>query len=268
MLAHFFVKGWLNYKTMLISLPEIVQKYNLNIKGVIQVGAHWAEEHDIYVELGIKNIIYIEPCKAAYNKILEKIFAGIVSRNNSPYAKLHEIYDSEGNRATVFNYACGETAGKFIMNVAHANQGQSNSLLSPHLHLNQHPEVVFNDTEEVDVITLDSLNLFKDKAPFNMLMMDVQGAEGLVLKGATETLKQIDIIYTECNRDQTYEGNMLIEEMDAFLKPFGFFRVETFWPSPNWSWGDCVYLKPQFSEEPILAREIEINRDRIFLSGV
>jgi len=226
---------------MLIPLKEIVQKYNLNIKGVIQVGAHWAEEHDVFVQLGIKNIVYIEPCKGAYNKILERIFGGIASRNNNPDAKLHEVCDSEGNRAAVFNFACGEIPGKFVMNVAHANQGQSNSLLKPSLHLQQHPEVVFNDTEEVEVIKLDSLNLFE--APFNLLMMDVQGAEGLVLKGATETLNHIDCIYTECNRGQTYSGNMEIEEMDAFLLDYGFERVETYWPSPNWTWGDAAYIR-------------------------
>ena len=39
---------------MLISLKEVIQKYNLNIKGVVQVGCHWAEEHEMFVELGIK----------------------------------------------------------------------------------------------------------------------------------------------------------------------------------------------------------------------
>ena len=74
-------------------------------------------------------------------------------------------------------------------------------------------------------------------------MMDVQGAEGLVLKGARETLKHIDIIYTEVNNGATYEGNMEIDEMDAFLKEYGLVRVETLWASKNLTWGDAVYIK-------------------------
>jgi hypothetical protein len=50
------------------------------------------------------------------------------------------------------------------------------------------------------------------------------------------------MIYSEINRGSTYMGNALVEELDEFLKPFGFTRVETFWPSPNWTWGDAVYV--------------------------
>ena len=73
--------------------------------------------------------------------------------------------------------------------------------------------------------------------------MDCQGYEGEILKGATETLKHIDIIYTEINTGETYENNMLVTDMDKFLEPFGFVRVETFLPSPNWTWGDAIFVK-------------------------
>lgn len=71
--------------------------------------------------------------------------------------------------------------------------------------------------------------------------MDVQGYEGEVLKGATETLKGIDVVYTEVNRGSTYKGNALIEEIDEMLSEFT--RVETYWPSPNWTWGDACYVR-------------------------
>ena len=127
------------------------------------------------------------------------------------------------------------------MYVSHQNQGQSNSLLEPKLHLQQHPEVVFDDAEAVKVVRLDNLPIEKEK--YDMLAMDVQGFEGEVLKGATETLKHIKLIYTEVNRGQTYSGNMEIEEIDSLLGVQGFKRVETFWPSPNWTWGDAIYIK-------------------------
>ena len=76
-----------------------------------------------------------------------------------------------------------------------------------------------------------------------MLAMDVQGFEGEVLKGATQTLKHIDIIYTEVNSDFTYQNCMLVGEMDEFLKEYGFVGVEEHWPSPNWTWGDKIYIK-------------------------
>ena len=46
--------------------------------------------------------------------------------------------------------------------------------------------------------------------------MDVQGYELEVLKGATETLKHVDYVYCEVNRDEVYEGNAYVEEIDEF----------------------------------------------------
>jgi hypothetical protein len=69
--------------------------------------------------------------------------------------------------------------------------------------------------------------------------MDVQGFELEVLKGATETLKGIDYVYCEINRDEVYEGCAKIWELDAFLKDFT--RVETSWAGG--SWGDAIYIK-------------------------
>jgi hypothetical protein len=110
--------------------------------------------------------------------------------------------------------------------------------LEPDLHLQQHKEVVFNDAELVEVVTLDSLKVTGD-----MLVMDCQGFEGEVLKGGIDTLKQVNIIYTEVNNGSTYKGNMLIQDVDDFLAQYRFKRVETYWPSPNWTWGDAVYIK-------------------------
>jgi len=207
---------------MLIELKEIVQRYRLKIKGVVQIGSHWAEEHDVYKQLGIKKIVYVEPCKDAFEKMVAKM-------------------DAIGDSPIMYKVACGETEAEMEMYVSHNNQGQSNSLLKPLLHLEQHREVVFTDKEIVKVVPLDKL-LF-DRNEYNLLVLDCQGFEGQILKGATDTLQYIDCIYTECNRGQTYEGNMEIEEMDKYLEPFGFVRTDTYWPSPNWTWGDCTYIQ-------------------------
>jgi FkbM family methyltransferase len=232
---------------MLINLAEIVNKYNLNIKGVIQVGCHWAEEHDIFVGLGIENIVYIEPFKESFNRLLKNI-TGFDKFYQIDYegAPPKEVETMKWKNIIFYRYACGEIEGEFDMYISQNNQGQSNSLLQPNLHLQQHPEVVFTDLERVKVIPLDKLSFKKED--YNLLVMDVQGAEGLVLKGATDTLKHIDIIYTEVNRDYTYENNMLVDEMDDYLANFGFARIKTYWPSPNWSWGDSIYIK-----EPLLS---------------
>jgi len=225
---------------MLISLSKVLSKYNLNPKSVIHVGAHWAEEHEDYVNNGIEKFVYIEPCKEAFAELKDKFYkhkhtGGLYEKDGVKFMRL-----DYGNVA-IINVACGSSEGVMAMYVSHDNQGQSNSLLEPSLHLTQHPNVVFNDAEAVSVVTLDSLKLLGD-----FLVMDCQGYEGEILKGATETLKKVNIIYTECNRGQTYKGNMEIEEMDMLLSEQGFKRVETYWPSPNWTWGDAIYVNTKF----------------------
>jgi len=208
---------------MLIRLKDILAKYNLSPNGVVHVGAHWAEEHDDYLSCGIKSFVYVEPCKEAF-ATLENKFIGC------------------NCDVILANVACGAKESESVMYASPNNQGQSNSLLEPSLHLQQHPEVIFTDAELVKVVTLDSIvNSCKD---YDMLVMDCQGYEGEVLKGAKETLKNIDIVYTEVNRGETYKGNMLIDGIDELLSDFA--RVETYWPSPNWTWGDAIYVRTRF----------------------
>ncbi len=224
---------------MLIPFGEILKKYNIEPKGIIHVGAHHCEEHEDYVSYGINHFLYIEPCKDAYNKMIEKFsiqgVKGINTWDNRSFFKCQ--VDAENIQ--LFNCACGSENKIGIMYTSANNEGQSNSLLEPDLHLEQHKEVVFDDAEGVNVRVLDSI--LEDKYKYNILAMDVQGYEGEVLKGAAETLNHIDVVYSEVNRGSTYKDNMLIEGIDELL--YAFERVETYWPSPNWTWGDAIYIR-------------------------
>lgn len=225
---------------MLIDFRQLFPKYGIKPKGIIQVGSHWAEEHDVYLEMGVEKLVYVEPCKDAFIKMLTKFGISIENADSFDFYSTR-TGSSKPISILLYRMACGESESEMTMQISHNNQGQSNSLLKPVLHLEQHPDVVFTDTEVVKVMPLDKLAF--NRSDYNVLVMDTQGYEGQVLKGAVETLKTIDCIYTECNRGQTYEGNMEIEEMDELLKEQGFTRVETYWPSPNWTWGDCAYIK-------------------------
>lgn len=230
---------------MLIDLKPTLDKYGLTPTGVIQVGSHFCEEHEEFIACGIKRFIYIEPCKEAFIKMSKNVsgfnIPDILIFNDTHWC--YPIYDKNIGAVSIgcFRNACGAEEKEMPMYVSHQNQGQSNSLLEPSLHLAQHPEVIFDDAEIVKVIPLDKLPIKKED--YDMLVMDVQGYEGDVLLGAKETLKSINIIYTEVNRGQTYKGNKEIEWMDGFLGSHGFVRSETFWPSPNWTWGDAIYIK-------------------------
>jgi len=207
---------------MLIPLQYIVDKYKPKFKGVIHVGAHEGQEYNDYKSAGISPIVFFEPCNDAFKKLYDR-FKGV------DYVYFHKWAIGADNKEDV------------KMLTASFNKGESNSILKPHLHLQQHPEVIFDDYELVHMKTLDDAMWSHHLPLYNLINMDVQGYEGEVLKGATETLKHIDYVYTEVNRDYTYSNNALIEEIDELLKDFE--RVETKWASPKLSWGDSFFIR-------------------------
>lgn len=111
--------------------------------------------------------------------------------------------------------------------------------MKPKKHLEQYPEIIFDSYEMVEMVRLD--DILENKEKYNFLTIDVQGYELEVLKGSRETLKNVDYILTEVNRDDLYENCAKVKELDTFLQQFAFQRVETNWEGGTW--GDAFYLK-------------------------
>ena len=202
---------------MLINFSDLYKKYNMSITGIIHIGAHYGEELEEYSLNNIPSIVLFEPLSANF-RVLEQ-------------------------RATQFNMniighqvALGNVSGKVEMFLS-SNQQESSSILKPKIHLDQYPHITFNETETVTLSKLDDYN-YKD---YNFINMDVQGYELEVLKGSTETLKFVDYVYCEVNRDEVYENNALVEQLDEFLKPYNLNRVETEWVGDTW--GDALYIR-------------------------
>lgn len=204
---------------MLLDFNALIKKYNMKIRGVVQVGCHRGQEHDLYVRAGANKFVYIEPSSLNF-KILEGKFSG-------------------NENVVLVKAACGEVTERRCAILDTTNQGMSSSLLSPKVHLQQHPDVIFNDAEMWDVTRLDLIPF--DREEYNMLNMDVQGFEDRVLRGSPDTLKSIDYIFTEVNREEIYEKCAQIEDLDALLPDFT--RVETGWASEQHGWGDALYIR-------------------------
>jgi len=225
---------------MLISLKYLNNKYHLNIKGVIHVGGHHGQELADYEKFDFKIIHIFEPLLKNFKILNKKI---------SKFKNL-EIFS--------YNYALGSKEDRVLMNCS-SNDLESSSILQPKIHLVQHPKIKF---EEKEIVNLKDLDSFKIKN-VNFLNIDVQGYELEVLKGSKETLKYIDYVYCEINRDETYEGNPLVEDIDFFLNQFNFKRCETKWASRSLSWGDAFYIR---SNKVNLKTNL-INNLKIFFLG-
>jgi hypothetical protein len=205
-------------------LIDITKHINKPITGIIQVGAHIGGELQTLKELS-DNILMFEPQKNIFEQLLNNI--------------------KDEPSIIAENIALGSSAGKLKMYKEHSNGGQSSSLMMPALHTIQYPGIVFTDTEEVEVKTLDCYMEGKSNK-YNIMMLDVQGYELEVLKGATETLKTIEYILCEVNRAELYRGCPMVDEIDSHLSKFGFKRDVTSWD--GYTWGDALYVKDNANE--------------------
>jgi FkbM family methyltransferase len=203
---------------MILELEDLVKKYNMNVSGVIHIGAHYGEEVSNYVNLGIDDIVLFEPLKENF-----EVLKNNVSELN---ANITGYCVALGNK--------NQNVNMFLS----SNNLESSSVLKPKIHLNLHPEVVFSGEELVEMKRLDDF-LFEN---YNFINLDVQGYEMEVLKGAQKTLKNIDYLYCEVNRNEVYEGNAYIGEIDNYLSNYNMRRVETSWWYDG-PWGDALYIK-------------------------
>jgi FkbM family methyltransferase len=202
---------------MLISLNELVEKYNIQFKGILHVGAHECEELNAYEKYIDRNkILWIEAldskvelCKQKYKNIL------------------------------IENAIVSDKIEKIRFNVS--NNGQSSSILELGLHKTFHPHIHYIGYFEEETKILKDI-LPKYDIEYNFLNFDIQGAELKALQGMEEYLNNVDYLYTEVNSDYVYKNCALIEELDEYLLKFSLHRVETKWEG-DCKWGDAFYIR-------------------------
>jgi len=201
---------------MILDLIGLKSKYNLNITGVIHIGAHFGEEHTTYKTLDINNIVYFEPVKKTFDILKQRV-----------------------NDAELYNVALGNDNKMIEMYIEEADAYGCSSILQPS---SNYSTVKFEDKQLVEMKKLDDYGFNK----YNFLNIDVQGYELEVLKGAKNTLNHIDYIMCEINRvtnqkDLDYIGCSTVEQIEDYLKDYNFVLVQQDWAGI--SWGDGFFIK-------------------------
>lgn len=201
---------------MLIPLHQLMEKYNINCKGILHVGAHECEELNDYLRyVPMNKILWVEA-------LPEKV----------------EISRARYPNVLIENAIVSDVVEKVRFNVS--NNGQSSSILDFGLHSTYHPQVHYVTHFEGETQLLKNI-LPKYDINYNFLNFDIQGAELKALKGMEEYLPYVDYLYTEVNSDYVYKDCALITELDDYLKQFGLTRVETKWT--DCKWGDAFYVR-------------------------
>ena len=201
---------------MILNLQELKNKYNMEITGVIHIGAHFGEEHPLYKSLDINDIIYFEPVKKTFNVLKERV-----------------------TDAKIYNYALGNENKMIEMYIEEADAYGCSSILQPS---SNYTDVAFSSNELVEMKRLDDFNF----NGYNLLNIDVQGYEYEVLNGSKKTLENVDYILCEINRETPnkqldYIGSTTIDKIIELLSPYGFKLTEENWAGI--SWGDGLFMK-------------------------
>lgn len=208
---------------MLIPFKDIVRKYG-KPNGVLHLGANIGEEAQAYHENGVGKVIWFEGNPELYETL------------NANISK----YPGQG----AYNHCVGDYDGETVLHISN-NGSQSSSVLELGTHKTAHPEVYYVKDVLVKINRIDSLfpwGIDGSLSGLDFLNIDLQGYELQALKGMGKILEYFKYAYLEVNKEELYKGCALIGEIDAYMKSFGFKRVETKWAG-NTGWGDALYIK-------------------------
>jgi FkbM family methyltransferase len=173
------------------------------VKGVIHVGANSGQERNDYHQLGL-DVIWIEPIPATFERL----------ENN--------LKDFPNQRA--FKYLVTDLDGaKYTFYLAN-NEEASSSILPFGRVQELYPEIHYTSEITLTGITLASLVKKEgiDLERYQALVLDTQGSELMILRGASEILKHFRFVRAEVADFEAYKGCCLLPEMLEFMQATGF----------------------------------------------
>jgi FkbM family methyltransferase len=226
---------------MMLPLKDLVAKHSMKVGGILHVGARIGEEAPLYRELGVRVVWWIEANPA----VIPTLARNVTRLGHHVIEGL--VHDHDGGKV-----------GFHVTNY----DGMSSSILEFGTHKSFSPDIKFVRTLQLRTWKLDTLVAKYRVGGCNMLVMDLQGAELLCLRGAESFLRGVDYIVTEVNSDEVYVGCAKIQELDEHLADFE--RVETLWVGTQ-GWGDALYVRRRAAgaAQERLAAEADIRPEEL-----
>jgi FkbM family methyltransferase len=176
------------------------------LKGVIHIGANVGQERGLYARKFLK-VIWIEPIPEVF-QILN-----------------YNIQDYPEQRA--FNYLITDEDYREYQFYQANNFGASSSILKLDRHKKIWPDVEYEKTINMRSVTLltfcqkENINL----SMYDGLVLDTQGSELMILKGAIPLLPYFKYIKTEAPDFDAYENCCKTDELSTFLKHYNFHEI-------------------------------------------
>lgn len=175
-------------------------------RGVIHVGANVGQERERYASLGLR-VLWIEPHPDVF-----KTLVGNIASHRDQKALSCLVTDSD-DREYDFHLA--------------NNEGESSSILQLGQHSEIWPDVSYVRTIKLPGITLPSLLQRERISPsdYDALVLDTQGSELTILRGAARLLPGIKYVRLEAPTFEPYKNCARLDEIDDFMAEHGFKKV-------------------------------------------
>lgn len=211
-----------------LEAPALLELGGCKTKGtnLVHVGAHMGQESASYRKLGISHVIWIEGNPRVF-ETLQKTSRTMSGLNTCWLGLLSESDDAD---------RC----------LYVTNRGTFSSILIPTDRARGYwPDIEVVEALRCPTMKLDSMLAiaeFEIDRAFQTLIVDVQGAELYVLKGATNFLaKWAHQVVAEIYTEELYEGCPLEEDVSAWMWDQGFAlsRMSTC----RKAWGNALYIR-------------------------
>jgi len=178
-------------------------RFLAKVRGVIHIGANTGQERKIYDRHQLQ-VLWIEPIPEIFNIFQTNI------RQFPKQRAIQRLVTDRDNQTYPFHIA--------------NNAGSSSSILALKLHQDIWPQVAYEKTITLQSKTLPSLLAEEqiDIADYDALVLDTQGAELLILKGAVPVLQHFSYIKVEVPDFESYAGCCQLKDLETFLASQGY----------------------------------------------
>jgi FkbM family methyltransferase len=199
-------------------ISEIHCNFLQSVNGIIHIGGHAGQEASFYDSIK-KSVIWFE----AVPKYFQELLTNISSFPNQ--RAINSLLGNENLEGIRFNIA--------------SNNGGSSSIYEFDAEHN-FANVSMASQIQLTMKRLDAILSESEIEKFDHWILDVQGAELMVLEGSGSLLSYCNSLYVEVSRRAIYQGGTKWEELNNFLTSNGFISL---WVPPNRSHTDVLFVR-------------------------
>ena len=199
-------------------VTRIENEFIKKAQGVLHIGAHLGQEGERYSQHGAK-VLWIEALPNVY-KELKKNIGGF-----SDQVAVCALLGDKNNYTVDFNLASNNLASSSIFKFGHELGFR---------------KIKMKSMIALPMIRLDSLYTSETIAGYDHWVIDVQGAELLVLIGAGDLLTHCKSLLVEVSTRQVYEGGVSWNQLEKFLSNFG---LNPLWTPREYSHENIIFTR-------------------------